>query len=42
MAGAQFKQNQPKFVKPIMRCDTAETVGYSESRVLCSAIHIHP
>lgn len=33
MAGAQFKQNHPKFVKPIMRCDTAETVGYSESRV---------
>ena len=33
MAGAQFKQNQPKFVKPSMRCDIAETVGYSESRV---------
>ena len=33
MAGAQFKQNHPKFVKPIMRCDTAETVGYSEWRV---------
>jgi hypothetical protein len=34
MAGAQFKQNRPKFVKPIMRCDTAETVGYSEWRLL--------
>jgi len=33
MAGAQFKQNHPKFVKPTMRCDTAETVGYSEWRV---------
>jgi hypothetical protein len=33
MAGAQFKQNHPKFVKPTMRCDTGETVGYSESRV---------
>ena len=30
MAGAQFKQNHPKFVKPTMRCDTGETVGYSE------------
>ena len=33
MAGAQFKQNHPKFVKPTMRCDTTETVGYSEWRV---------
>ena len=33
MAGAQFKQNHPKFVKQTMRCDTAEPVGYSEWRV---------
>ncbi len=33
MAGAQFKQNYPKFVKPTMGCDTAEPVGYSEWRV---------
>ena len=33
MAGAQFKQNHPKFVKPTMGCDKAETVGYSERRV---------
>lgn len=33
MAGAQFKQNHPKFVKPAMCCDTAETVRYSEWRV---------
>ena len=30
MAGGQFKQNHPEFVKPTMRYDTAETVGYSE------------
>jgi hypothetical protein len=42
MAGAQFKQNHPKFVKPTMRCDTAETVGYSEWRIFCRAIHVHP
>ena len=30
MAGAQFKQNHPEFVKQTMRCDTAEPVGYSE------------
>ncbi len=30
MAGAQFKQNHPKFVKPTIRCDAADTVGYSE------------
>jgi hypothetical protein len=33
MAGAQFKQNHPKFVKPTMRCDTADTVAYSEQHV---------
>ena len=33
MAGAQFKQNHPEFVKQTMRCDTAEPVGYSEWRV---------
>lgn len=33
MAGAQFKQNHPKFVKLTMRYDTAKTVGYSEWRV---------
>jgi hypothetical protein len=30
MAGAQFKQNHPEFVKPTLHCDTAYTVGYSE------------
>jgi len=30
MAGAQFKQNHPKFVKPTMHCDAACTVRYSE------------
>ncbi len=30
MAGAQFKQNHPKFVKPAIRCDAANAVGYSE------------
>jgi hypothetical protein len=30
MAGAQFKQNHPKFVKPTLRCDTVDTVEYSE------------
>jgi hypothetical protein len=29
MAGAQFKQNHPKFVKPTMRYDAAASVGYS-------------
>ena len=29
MAGAQFKQNHPKFVKLNMRYHTAEAVGYS-------------
>jgi hypothetical protein len=29
VAGAQFKQNCPKFVKPTMRCDVVDTVGYS-------------
>ena len=29
MAGAQFKQNHPEFVKPTLHCDTADTVGYS-------------
>ena len=33
MAGAQFKQNHPKFVKQTTCCDTAEAVGYSEWRV---------
>ena len=33
MAGAQFKQNHPKFVKLTICCDTIETVGYSEWRV---------
>ena len=33
MAGAQFKQNHPEFVKPALRYDTAETVGYSEWHV---------
>jgi hypothetical protein len=33
MAGGQFKQNHPKFVKPTMHCDAASTVGYSEWRV---------
>jgi hypothetical protein len=30
MAGAQFKQNHPEFVKPMIRCDAANAVGYSE------------
>ena len=29
MAGAQFKQNHPEFVKPTLHCDTADIVGYS-------------
>ena len=33
MAGAQFKQNHPKFVKPTTHCDAACTVRYSEWRV---------
>ena len=32
MAGAQFKQNHREIVKPAMRCDTTEIVGYSECR----------
>lgn len=27
LAGAQFKQNHPKFVKLTLRCDTAGAVG---------------
>ena len=33
MAGAQFKQNHCEIVKPTMRYDTTDTVGYSEWRV---------
>jgi hypothetical protein len=29
MAGAQFKQNPPEFVKPTRHCDTDDIVGYS-------------
>jgi len=29
MAGVQFKQNHPKFVKPTKRCDADDSVEYS-------------